>query len=237
VGYSLSSNPALSAPYAALWNGTTWTEQTTQTQIDRVNANLTSVSCQSSSNCMAVGSDDITNTFGSGGNLLAEHWNGTSWTIDGVTTPASDLAPALSGVSCPSAKFCMAVGDYYTTLSNNSLTGLTEISETWNGAAWTLHNIVQTAGGDLPYGVSCTASNACTAAGSFVVPTNTGGTAFEGAQGWNGTKWTTETTVEPGDGYLFYGISCTAPTTCTGVGVGWGTVAGSNYPFTLAETE
>ena len=39
---------------------------------------------------------------------LAEHWNGTSWTIDTVPTPSG--FDDLSGVACASATSCIAVG-------------------------------------------------------------------------------------------------------------------------------
>ena len=167
--------------------------------------------------CMAVGYSYTTGAFGSGGNFLAERWNGTAWTLDGVTTPAADLAPNLSGVSCTSATFCMAVGDYYTALSGNSLLGETGISETWNGAAWALHTIADPAD-SLFAGRLVHRRQRLHRSRRFLVPTGTGGSAPESAEGWNGTKWATETTVEPGSGSWFFGITCSASKTCTGVG-------------------
>jgi hypothetical protein len=183
---------------------------------------------------MAVGYNYVSDTPGSSGNLLSEHWNGTAWTIDGVTTPAADLNPDLSGVSCTSASFCMAVGDYYTTNNGTSLSGETGISETWNGAAWKIHSLAGP--GPLPYGVSCTASNACTAVGNFAVTIN-GAIEPEGAQGWNGTKWSVETTVNPGTTFQFAGISCTAAKTCTAVGSASGTAGSGTAIVTLAEAD
>jgi hypothetical protein len=64
------------------WNGTTWSSSLAQTRPGTSDFILTSISCTGASNCMAVGSyvkksSDQVN--------LAEHWNGTEWSI--VRTP------------------------------------------------------------------------------------------------------------------------------------------------------
>ena len=68
---------------------------------------LTGVSCTSASFCMAVG--DYVN---SGGHLqtLTEAWNGKSWSLVSPANTNSNQSQRVTGVSCTSASFCMAVG-------------------------------------------------------------------------------------------------------------------------------
>jgi hypothetical protein len=65
------------------------------------------VSCASATFCIAVG--DAT---GSAGQVpLAVAWDGTSWTIQQIPSPAG--GGVLDGVSCTSASACVAVGNYF----------------------------------------------------------------------------------------------------------------------------
>lgn len=92
---------------AELWNGTSWTAQEPAHPVEGRDVQLASVSCTSTTECMAVG--HFTNN--SGKVLpLAEKWNGTSWTAEApyVLAPASEAS--LEGVSCVSTLQCQAVG-------------------------------------------------------------------------------------------------------------------------------
>ena len=44
--------------------------------------------------------------------MLAEVWNGTSWTISNPSLPAGGSDGLLNGVSCTAADACVAVGAY-----------------------------------------------------------------------------------------------------------------------------
>ena len=93
---------------------------------------IDSVSCSSADACTAVG----INLNTSGINVtLAERWNGASWQRQPTPNPPNDtnpsVAPSLLGVSCPTASFCAAVGQF-----TQDFTG-TSLAEMWNGAAWT----------------------------------------------------------------------------------------------------
>jgi hypothetical protein len=45
---------------------------------------------------------------------LAERWNGTRWAIQSTPKPAAAKDVRLSGVSCVSPRWCIAVGSYAT---------------------------------------------------------------------------------------------------------------------------
>jgi hypothetical protein len=88
------------------FNGTsTWTLQSTPNPPEGIKGVLEDVSCATETSCTAVGS------WVSGGSTqtLAEKWNGTSWSIQGTSTPTGSTFSSLSGVSCRSTT-CMGVG-------------------------------------------------------------------------------------------------------------------------------
>jgi hypothetical protein len=69
---------------------------------------LTSVSCTSSSNCLAVG---FFQDFRGQQDPMAEFWDGTNWSFEGLPNPPGTL-PILNGVSCSSPGVCTAVGNF-----------------------------------------------------------------------------------------------------------------------------
>jgi hypothetical protein len=84
------------------------------------------VSCASPSACTAAGV--LAGNFG-GVSTIAEHWDGTQWTVQ--STPhlpgASNVDPP--AVSCPTLPTCMAVGGF--TNDGPKVT----LAEQWNGQA------------------------------------------------------------------------------------------------------
>ena len=131
VGWFLGNIKGTSAyqdfTLAEIWNGTAWTVVPSPSpKLPGGGALLTSVSCTSGANCMAVG-ESLT-FHEPGGYLiphpLAESWNGTTWTT--VPTPKlTNAGAALNGVSCTSPSNCMAVGSEGT-LQNDTLFTLAE---------------------------------------------------------------------------------------------------------------
>lgn len=93
---------------------------------------IESVSCTAPTACTAVGTD--LNTAGIHV-TLAERWDSTSWQRQATPNPAGDttssVTPTLVGVSCPTASFCVAVGNYQSGFVQAG------IVETWNGQQWT----------------------------------------------------------------------------------------------------
>jgi hypothetical protein len=116
---------------------------------------LTAVSCAFPVTCTAVGVSE--GRFG-----FAEHWNGktNTWTVQSMPSLSNPAKPGnftLSGVSCPTARFCVAVGN---------LNGYDPFVETWNGARWRLTMLPLTAADNGPVtGVSCTSASSCVAVG------------------------------------------------------------------------
>jgi hypothetical protein len=74
------------------------------------------------------------------------------------------------------------------------------------------------------WGVSCSAANACTAAGNY---TNSSGKSVAVADRWNGTAWSIQQTPSVPGGGVLYDASCTSETSCVAVGWSYGGVSGS----------
>lgn len=71
---------------------------------------LSSVSCTSPGNCLAVG---LFQDFRGQQHTLAEQWDGVHWAYEATPNPAGTL-PGLSGVSCSAPRTCTAVGTFTT---------------------------------------------------------------------------------------------------------------------------
>ena len=125
---------------ASLWNGSSWSRPE---PID-TDAQLTGVSCPTSSFCVAVDTG-----------AAAVFWNGSSWSSPAALPSASGSAPSaggaipLTGVSCPTTSFCAAVdsaGDAWT----------------WQNGQWSVP--VRVDPGAALLAVSCAAASVCVAA-------------------------------------------------------------------------
>lgn len=161
-----SFDDSFSSQWRALaesWNGTSWAEQVVPSPTGTTSAAFTSVSCTSSSACVAVGSDQNASSVQQ---ALAERWNGAAWAGETLPIPSGATYTALSGVSCPSATACTAVGAYAASGNEESLV------EAWNGSGWSLQPVPLPTGATNPSlnSVACTSAIQCTAAGSFSPP-------------------------------------------------------------------
>jgi hypothetical protein len=184
---------------AEVWNGSNWSVQSTPNPSGATSSQLSEVSCKTASSCEAVGQ------FVSGGvtQTLAAGWNGSNWAVQSTPNVSGAAQSVLSGVSCPSATVCEAVGSSATGPNSASL------AEVWNGSHWTIQptpNTATTVNNLLA--VSCTSASGCTATGTGM------------AERWNGTSWALQTIAEPkgNTNADLSGVSCTANTRCMAVG-------------------
>lgn len=171
---------------------------------------LEAVSCASTTNCTAVGvvaSKDFTDQ-----QPLAEHWDGTSWSIEAMPPLNGSSQPELFSVSC-TGPACMATGRTF-----DSATGTyVPLAEFFNGTAWSVVHLAPPIGatGIVVNGVACTSASNCYAAG--VALTFSGG-AVTLIEQWNGTQWSvTLTPNAPGDNTL-QDVTCTGAGSCMAVG-------------------
>lgn len=203
-----------SGSLAERWNGTSWSTQTTPNPGS--SAQLYAVSCPTTTLCRAVG---YYTPAGGGLTGFVEEWNGTSWSILDVPMPGTE--PLLGDISCPSATYCLAAGSY----TNAGGSGHSTVLR-WNGTTWRIYTPPEPAGAvasDLS-SVSCTASDACTAVGSY----STEYAKYSYVVRWNGTYWSIQSTPETGNGLsVLTSVSCVSSTKCASAGL-----AGTESGFT-----
>ncbi len=193
------------------WNGTSWSLNSTPNPALPPNpinkASLETVSCPSSSLCLAAGYD--TNS----GKGFGQRWTGSEWKAD---TYLKELPTNPRGIACPSTTYCAVVG------YQGSGSSSTASAESWfyyAGYGWVTETqtVPQPEGGSYVKlnDVSCTSSSACTAVGSFDKENK----AWTLAARWNGTSWSLQTTANPESGSAeLLGVSCDSASSCTAVG-------------------
>ena len=103
------------------WNGTRWeimpspdpTSNFTDYDFEACNQTggslLCSISCSSSTNCVAVGTYHYTKEYGGHDRALIESWNGRAWSV--TPNPKKNFSE-MFGASCSKASSCVAVGNY-----------------------------------------------------------------------------------------------------------------------------
>jgi hypothetical protein len=154
-------NDGTTAALAERWDGISWIEAAVPAPAGATWAALSSVACESSTACIAVGNyspDGGITTL-----TLAESWDGSAWTILASNNPAGASYASLETVSCTAAVTCMAVGQ---SSDGNNASPLAEI---WDGTAWSLDSPPNPPGatGSTLHGVSCTSATVCMAVGLY----------------------------------------------------------------------
>lgn len=169
------------------------------------------VSCPSPSFCVAAGYYFNFSTNPATTQTLIYTWNGADWAL--TPSPNVNDGDYLSGVSCTSSTFCVAVGRSVVSAGNATLI------ESWNGTQWSV--VPSPEGGTTGwlYGVSCTSPTFCIAAGWD----SPAGTAVGVIESWDGTSWSTVPSPDVGSGTELYAVSCSSPRSCMAVGLSTGT--------------
>lgn len=190
------------------WNGTAWTIAASPNNTGTKTSNLRDVACASDSDCWAVGNYQD----GQAWQPLIEHWNGTAWSI--VTSPSVSGAQfhSLSGVTCPSASNCWAVGQFYNGSAEQTLV------LRWNGTSWGIVASPNSSSVQNNYltDITCTSASNCWAVGRY----DTGATTQTLIQRWNGSTWTIVSS--PNTSATQYnqlsGVTCASASNCWAVG-------------------
>lgn len=119
-----SGSRFVSAPLAERWNGRQWSVQPIAIPAN-TSLSLNGVSCPSRKLCFAVG---VVRGPKRRPMPLVERWNGSTWSVQRAASRGlrPSFANFLNGVSCVSAKACIAVGATF----GKSLV------ESWNGSKW-----------------------------------------------------------------------------------------------------
>jgi len=181
------------ATFAERWDGASWTVLPTPSVVG--SPALLSVSCASPTFCVAVGSTQtggrqyLAGLTGAARNAraLLEMWDGTGWAVR--ATPLSSVRGGrLTGVSCVSSSFCMAVGS----------TGLV-----WNGSSWRQVKLPAVRYHATLTAVSCVAAGDCTAVGSRDADKTGVAYLLPLAAHWRAGRWTVSR--PPGERDVYHG--------------------------------
>jgi hypothetical protein len=210
-----------SSPLIETWNGKAWkTIHAPRPAGSSADVSLSAVSCPTTHACVALGLRILGEN-----NATSEVWNGTAWTVRAIRKLHGTTYSSLSGISCLSAKRCIAVGDYQVNNSSKSKT----LVERWNGTSWSIiktPNRKDGVNGDDLSGVSCSSKNSCIAIGSSS-RTSAGNRTL--VEQWNGKAWTIEASPNPKTavGDSLQAVSCSSAHRCMAVGGFSGTSTGS----------
>jgi hypothetical protein len=214
---SLTTLPPCKGPEAKC----VWSTQAPANPVPPSEFELKSVSCSSSTQCVAVGKNLFKN------NSFVDLWNGTEWQLLSGT-----VSGEIKHISCV-ASGCVAAG-----VSGGA-------AETWlifefKGGAW----LVQPVAPPLPSGatetilngVSCSSETACTAVGSY--HSESGYKPL--VERWNGSSWSLQTAPNPSEGSAqnaMLSVACNTAISCIAVGEAAGkpvaeTWTGSSWSLT-----
>lgn len=207
-------------PVAVRSNGGRWTAQAITTKP----GSLLGVACRTGALCIAVGQrpHPFERPPLRGGELaLVAGWNGVRWTIQpSANPPGYQSTPnppvghqsELFGVSCPSRRLCIAVGNYPSLAPAGERVPWVE---QWNGKRWSSQAAPTPAGATHSglVAVSCASATACTAVGQVDF-----GSAL--VERWNGKHWSIQDAPSPAGATHseLDAVSCPSAATCTAVG-------------------
>jgi hypothetical protein len=131
-----------------------------------------------------------------------------AWTISTSPDPGAD-DNAVTGVSCTSVIFCVAVG-YQTAVGSEQT-----LIESWDGSTWSVVSSPDGGGFNALDGVSCTSPTSCVAVG-FDQSGTTDQTLVES---WDGSNWSLASSPDMGGNENFLNaVSCSTATGCVAVG-------------------
>jgi hypothetical protein len=213
-GHQVPSQLAL----AERLTGGRWTVAATPAVGGATSSVLSGVSCPVAGFCVAVGAVQFAAPHPSPG-LLAETWNGTSWSGEILPVPPGGTGPSLAAVSCAAPGACVAVGNY---ISNKSDT-YRPLAEQLQGSTWSVipapvppHGGGGTGNSEFT-GVDCPITTGCEVVGN-VAYNDTLQAVF--AYGLSGSTWTYQRQVNPGPdpGNSDDAVSCSAAGACTSTG-------------------
>jgi hypothetical protein len=202
----------VSVPASASGASAPWTIQPSPNPTGSVSASLNAVACPKATVCMAVG-----DYFLKSGSPIAfaERSVGASWAIASIPEDPNVDASELTGISCPDAHSCTAVG--YTVSSSVNATHVRALIEQWDGTTWTMESFARPIGASWAEfsSVSCSNPRSCLAVGGFI-RNQINGQEQPLTEQWNGSSWSVLATPNPHaeNGSSLTGVDCLSPNDC-----------------------
>lgn len=201
------------------WNGTSWSVVPSPDPAGASSSWLSGISGTSASDIWAVGywGEGLTTS------TLAEHWNGTSWSIATSPSPGGqNEVTSLEAVHANGAKYAWAVGYLY----DGPVTET--VAEHWNGHAWSAVPSADPIGSATSLvAVDASSSSDVWAVGDAT--NNSTSVTSTIAEQWNGTAWKITSSPNPSgssDSSLT-GVSVISAVNAWAVGYSWNGTATS----------
>ncbi len=223
------------------WNGSQWVIVKSPDPAGAIYSFLSSISCASAWDCVAVGEYFLGGHPQVQNRVLIEHWNGFTWKVVASPEPPGSIASYLSAVSCTVESNCVAVGTKrYPHRKGDFYGGPREYTliEHWNGSSWAIVRSLNPPGppADGLTGVACMSAADCTAvgAGGRLTPPGSADGASTLVEHWNGSAWSIVRSPSPSANSGLSRVSCTSAADCTAVG-GFGDLDNPQSPSTLVE--
>ena len=200
------------------WNGTAWTIISSPTAPGTDFNVLSSVTCNSSSDCWAVGFQYHGDYPYSPPQTLIEHWDGNAWSI--VTSPntSNTYENYLNSVTCVSPSQCWAAGYFG---GSGSMVASQTLVEVWDGNSWSIIpspniNTARDSYLNILNGIACTSSTNCWAVGYSYA----GGPYLILIEHWDGNSWSIFTSSQIGSGDVTYlkSVACPSESVCWSAG-------------------
>jgi len=214
-------DPAVDSPLIEHWDGTAWAAQSLG--VPTSGGQLVAVAVISADDAWAVGNTGGTGE-GTGQTTLIEHWDGSTWTRVPSPDPAGQ-GNALGSVAAIGADDVWAVGQ--TVTDSGAWKPLTMH---WNGSTWSVVTSPDPAGDSALRAVSAGSADDVWAVGATDLCGHGTGKCTTVAMHWDGSSWTTASTVNPSSSYLnaFLGVTVIAGDDVWAVGT-------TDYASTLIE--
>ncbi len=187
-------DPAIDSPLIEHWDGTAWSAQSFAVPTD--GGQFVTVAATSADDAWAVGNTGGTSE-GTGQTTMIEHWDGSSWTRVSSPNPAGQ-GNWLQGVTAISADDAWAVGR---TTTDSGL--WKPLIMHWDGSTWSMVTSPDPAGDSGLRSVAAAGSaDDVWAVGQTETCAFGGGNCTTVAMHWDGSTWTTASTVNPSSSYL-----------------------------------
>jgi hypothetical protein len=190
---------------AAYWNRSAWLYLTNATLKPEPFAmvalnpeKFAGVACTSSTSCWYVGQEE--NSWGLIENFaVAGHWTGHSKNLYRIKPRRETYGLTLSGISCTSPSFCVAVGN--ASLGRSYLSSIEPASAVWNGTLWSTLPTPTVSKNAALADVACSSPSDCLAIGEMYGSGNL-------LEHFNGKHWSLVHTpdINGSSGLVFNGV-------------------------------
>jgi hypothetical protein len=210
-----SDLPDATHPIYEHWDGQAWSVVASDPAVTL--ARPQGVECVTSDDCWSVG---LTQSApGAALQTLAEHWDGSSWTIVPTPNTSTTRFNGFRSIACPTTDDCWAVGEVEPADPEAPYEGLIQH---WDGTSWAIIAFPpnpENGTNTVIWGVTCLNGSDCWAVGLYALH-------------WGGAAWSAVSMPsEPDTLHIHGGVSCVSSSDCWAVGGNFSLTQSTNAPL------